>query len=159
MLTVRHLRGAIMMKPRTMAIAAAIALSYLAPLAAADCPPAVTAAVQKAHAGATIASCKQEQEKGRTQFEVKLAATNGTRTELDVIPDGTIVLTEQSVALSDVPPAVMKAFAAKYGAATPTRAEMQTAADGEVTYELAFAAGDKKKEATFGSDGTYVEEE
>jgi hypothetical protein len=53
----------------------------------------------------------------------------------------------------------MRAFAAKYGAAKPTRAEMQTAADGKVTYELAFAAGTKKKEATFGSDGAFVEEE
>ncbi|HEX4825385.1 MAG TPA: hypothetical protein VFV19_13865 [Candidatus Polarisedimenticolaceae bacterium] len=115
--------------------------------------------MEKAHAGATIASCKQERENGKTQFEVTLAATTGKGMSLDVSPDGTILLTEQYVALSDVPPAVMKAFAAKYGAANPTRAEMQTAADGKVTYELAFAAGTKKKEATFGSDGTFVEEE
>lgn len=137
----------------------AIVHAALVPLLAAECPPAVKAAVEKAHAGATIASCKQERENGKTQFEVTLAATTGKGMSLDVSPDGTILLTEQYVALSDVPPAVMKAFAAKYGAANPTRAEMQTAADGKVTYELAFAAGTKKKEATFGSDGTFVEEE
>jgi hypothetical protein len=138
---------------------AVITVASVVPLFAADCPPAVTAAVQKAHAGATIASCKQEQEKGKTQFEVKLAASTGKGIELDVSPDGTILLTEQYVALGDVPPAVMKAFAAKYGPAKPTKAEMQTAADGTITYEFAFAAGTKKKEATFGADGSFVEEE
>ena len=129
------------------------------PLAPAGCPPAVAAAVQKAHAGAAIASCKQERDNGKTQFEVTLAPTDGRRMSLDVTPDGTIVLTEQSLAVSDVPPAVMKAFAAKYGAAKPTRAEMQTTADGRVSFEIAFAAGTKKKEATFASDGTFIEEE
>ena len=136
-----------------------IVQSALVPILAAECPPAVKSAVEKAHAGATIASCKQEKENGKIQFEVKLEATAGNGMSLDVSPDGTILLTEQYVALSDVPPAVMKAFAAKYGAAKPTRAEMQTAADGKVTYELAFMSGDKKREATFGSDGAFVEEE
>ena len=139
--------------------AAAVAFSLLVPLAASDCPPAVTAAVQKAHAGAAIASCKQQQEHGKTQFAVKLAPKDGNPVELDVSPDGTILLTEQYVAVGDIPPAVMKAFAAKYGAAKPTRAEMQTAADGKVTYELAFVDGTKKREATFASDGSFVEEE
>ena len=147
------------MRLHIVAAATAIALSFLVPLTAAECPPAVSAAVQKAHAGAAIASCKQAKERGRTQFEVKLVAMDGKRMSLDVSPDGTILLTEQSVAVSDVPPAVMTAFAAKYGAAKPTRAEMQTAADGKITYEIAFAAGTKKKEATFASDGAFVEEE
>jgi hypothetical protein len=147
------------MKVHAAAFATIIALSSLVPLAAAECPPAVAAAAQRVHPDATIASCKQEQEHGKTQFEVKLASKDGKAVELDVAPDGTILLTEQYVAISDVPPAVMKAFAAKYGAAKPTKAEMQTAADGKVTYEIAFAAGTKKKEATFASDGAFVEEE
>jgi hypothetical protein len=141
------------------ATSTAIALSSPVPLASAECPAAVTAAVLKAHAGAAIASCKQEKENGKTQFEVKLAATAGKHIEIDVSPDGIILLTEETIALSDVPPAVTEAFAAKFGPATPTRAEMQTAADGRVTYELAFASGPKKKEATFASDGSFVEEE
>jgi uncharacterized membrane protein YkoI len=138
---------------------ATVAVASVVPLAASDCPPAVTVAVQKAHAGATIASCKQEQENGKTQFEVKLAAATGKGMSIDVSPDGTILLTEQPVAVSDVPPAVMKAFAAKYGTPRATRAEMQTAANGKVTYEIAFSTGTKVKEATFDSDGTFVEEE
>lgn len=149
------------MRLHYMAIASVIALSSVAPLAASDCPPAVTAAVQKAHAGATVASCKQEQEKGKTQFEVKLAAKDGKKMEIDVSPDGRILMTEETVALSDVPSAVMNAFAAKYGAAKPTRAESQTTADGKVSYELAFPVAGKKKmkEATFTSEGSFVEEE
>jgi streptogramin lyase len=139
--------------------AAAIVPSQLVPLFAADCPPAVTAAIEKAHAGVAIASCKKEQENGTTQFEVKLEPKGGKRMEVDVSPDGTILLTEQSIALGDVPPAVMKALAAKYGTRTPTGAEMQTAADGKVTYEIAFKVGAKRKEATFAPDGAFVEEE
>ena len=131
----------------------------LVPIAAAECPSAVTAAVLKAHAGAAIASCKQEHENGKTQFEVKLAAKTGTDISLDVSPDGAILMTEQSIAVGDVPPAVMGAFAAKFPTAKPTRAEMQTAADGKVTYEMRFGAGAAKKEATFTTDGALVEEE
>ena len=89
----------------------------------------------------------------------KAAATTGTGMELDVSPDGIILQTEPHVAMSDVPPAVMQAFTKKYGAVKPTRAEMQTAADGEIAYEFAFVVGTNKKEATFGSNGTFVEEE
>jgi opacity protein-like surface antigen len=147
------------MRMHNVVMACAVLLSAVASAAASDCPPAVAAAVQKAHAGVAIASCKQEKENGKTEFEVKLVATEGKRIELDVSPDGTILMTEQSVAVGDVPPAVMTAFAAKYGATAPARAEMQTSAEGKVTYELAFAAGAKKKEATFASDGSFVEEE
>lgn len=141
------------------AVAGSLAIAAVIPIAAAECPPAVAAAAQKAHPGASIASCKQERENGKTQFEVKLKAATGKDVSLDVSPDGAILLTEEYVSVSDVPPAIMKAFAAKYGAEKPTRAEMQTASDGKVTYELAFAAGTKKKEATFASDGTFIEEE
>lgn len=138
---------------------AAFAVASLVPLSASECPPAVTAAVEKAHAGATIASCKKEQENGKTQFDVTLAAAGGTELSMDVSPDGTILATEQPVAVSEVPAAVMNAFAAKYGAARPKRAEMITGPDGKVSYEIAFTAGAKKKEATFATDGTFVEEE
>ena len=61
--------------------------------------------------------------------------------------------------MKSVPPEVMNAFQGKYAGATPTRAEKQTAADGKVSYELAFSAGGKKKEVTFTSEGGFVEEE
>jgi hypothetical protein len=154
-----HPEGVNSMRMQFVVIASAVLLSAVASSAASDCPPAVAAAVQKAHAGVAIASCKQEKENGTAEFEVKLVETAGKRIELDVAPDGTILMTEQSVAVGDVPAAVMKAFAAKYGATAPARAEMQTSAEGTITYELAFPAGTKNKEATFALDGSFVEEE
>jgi hypothetical protein len=141
------------------AAAATIAALSPVPLAAAECPAVVTAAVQKAHAGATIASCKQEEENGKPRFRVKLAATSAKGMELDVTPGGAIILTEQDVAVSDVPPVIMATFAAKFGAVKPTRATMQTASHGKITYELAFVDGIRKKEATFALDGAFIEAE
>ena len=136
-----------------------VAIGSLGFVSAADCPSAVTAAALKAHAGATVQACKQEKEHGKTQYEVKLGSIDGKQVELDVSPEGNILLTEEYIAIGDVPPAVMTAFSGKYSGAKPTRAEKQTAADGKVTYEIAFVVGTKKKEATFAADGGFIEEE
>ena len=56
-------KGVIKIRLRNVFTAAAIVQLSVVPLAAAKCPPAVTAAVQQAHAGVAIVSCKQEQEK------------------------------------------------------------------------------------------------
>lgn len=124
-----------------------------------ECPAAVKSAAVKAHPDASVTACKLEKEHGKTQYEVKLTGKAGEKLELDVSPDGNILLTEEYVDVKSVPPAVMDAFHGKYAGATLTRAEKQTAADGKVAYELAFAASGKKKEATFTSDGGFVEEE
>ena len=137
-----------------------LALGVAATLASAtDCPPAVSGAARKAHPGATVQSCRKESENGTTRYEVKLEGKGGKKLALDVTPEGNILLTEEAVAVSAVPPAVMSALQTKFAGAAPKRAEKQTAADGKVTYELAFSSGGKKKEATFTSDGTFVEEE
>ena len=90
---------------------------------------------------------------------MKLTAKDGRKLELDVDPAGAILFTEESVAVSSVPQVVIAALGAKYTAAKPTRAEKQTAADGTISYELAFTTGGKKKESTFKADGSLVEEE
>jgi hypothetical protein len=127
--------------------------------AASDCPSNVTAAALGAHPGATVLSCKQENEHGRTQYEVRLATKEGVRMELDVSPEGKILLTEERIPLDQVPPAVTRALTERYPAAKPSRAERQTSWDGKVTYELAFQSSGRKKEVTFTADGVFVEEE
>jgi hypothetical protein len=124
------------------------------------CPTAVVSAVAKAYPDGTVSSCKHEVEDGHEQFEVKLTRKTGGMLELDVSPDGKILQTEEKVDLKDVPDAVMKAFAAKYPKAKATRAEREVQADGNTYYELGFV-GDKgkKQEATFSTDGKFVEEE
>ena len=129
------------MRVSVLAAAAVLVLSSERSAAAGNCPSAVTAAALEAHAGATVASCKKGQEKGKTQYEVKLTTYH-----------------DRTVELSAVPQAVMTAFNAKYAGAKPSRAEKQTTPDGRVTYELAFASGKKKQEATFTAEGSFVEE-
>ena len=129
-------------------------------LARAACPDPVKAAVDKAYPSSKIASCRHETEDGREQFEVKLTRTDGVAMELDVSPAGAILQTEEKVALSSVPDAVRKAFAAAHPKAKASRAEKETHADGGVFYELAFTGADgKRHESTFSADGKHVEDE
>jgi uncharacterized membrane protein YkoI len=127
--------------------------------AAADCPEAVKAAALKGHAGATVASCEQEVENGKTQFDVKLTGKGGETLELDVTPDGKVVRTEEPVALTVLPPAVLRSLKAKHPDAKPMRAEKQTDAAGKVVFEISFEADGKTREATIAPDGKLVGEE
>ena len=123
------------------------------------CPSAVTLAIAQTFPDASISACKAEHEDGRDQFEVKLTDKAGANSEADVAPDGTILQVEQIIPLGKVPAAVMAAWTAKYPGASPTRAEKQTRPGHGSTYELAFHADGKTKEATFGEDGTFVGQE
>lgn len=125
----------------------------------ADCPAVVKDAVSKAYPGSTFKKCKAENEDGHDQFEVVVEKKGGGKLEIDVLPDGKIVQTEEVIAVDAVPAVVMKAFAARYPKARPTRAEKQTNAAGKSSYELAFMVDSKKKEATFDETGAFVEEE
>jgi hypothetical protein len=131
----------------------------LASAAPPPCPAAVTTAIEKKFPKSTVQVCKAEREDGHDQFEVVLTKADRSKVEVDVSPAGAILQTEEVVALDQVPAPVMKAFAAKYPKATPTRAEKQTPATGKPSYELAFQADGKRKEATFQEDGAFMEEE
>jgi hypothetical protein len=125
-----------------------------------DCPPPVKNAAQKAYPSSKVTACKQENEKGKVQYEVKLETKEAKKLELDVSPEGSVLLTEEKIATASVPKGVLAAFDAKYPKTKAATAEKQTKADGTVTYELAFKdAKGKKHEATFKEDGTFVEEE
>jgi len=143
---------------KTLALALVLEASLVA-AAPPPCPAAVTTAIEKAFPKSTVQVCKAEREDGHDQFEVKLTKADGAKLEADVSPAGAILQTEEVVALDRVPAAVKKAFAAKYPKATATRAEKQTPATGKPSYELAFQADGKRKEATFAEDGAFVEEE
>ena len=147
------------MRLTSLTLKAVALLASVVPALASPCPSKVTDAVLRAHAGAVVGECKQETEDGIVQYEVKITLKDGKRAELDVDPGGTILLTEEYVELAAVPPAVMTAFAAKFPGAKATKGEKQTAADGKVTYELAFGSGAAQQEATFTADGAPLEEE
>jgi Putative beta-lactamase-inhibitor-like, PepSY-like len=122
------------------------------------CPAAVTTGIMKAFPRATIGTCKAEHEHGKDIFEVKLTKANGDKVEVDIAPDGTVLQIEENVAIDALPDAVKKAFAAKYPKAKATGAEKQTAGN-QVHYEIAFQTDKGRKEATFSSDGSFLEEE
>ncbi len=124
------------------------------------CPPPVKDAAQKAYPSSKVTACKEEKEKGKVQYEVKLETKKAKKLELDISPEGAVLLTEEEVATGSVPKAVTAAFEAKYPKTKASKAEKQTKADGSVTYEVAFKdAKGKRHEATFKEDGTFVEEE
>jgi hypothetical protein len=125
----------------------------------ADCPTPVKQAIDKAFPKASISKCAPENEHGRDQFEVVLVRAGGGRVEVDVAPDGRILLIEEPIALDQVPAAVMKAFAARYPKAKATSAEKQSPTGAAPNYELAFAIDGKRREATFTTAGAFVEEE
>ncbi|MDB4966154.1 MAG: hypothetical protein JWN44_1843 [Myxococcales bacterium] len=127
--------------------------------AKADCPANVTSAALKSHPTAKVTSCKQEKQKGKVQYEVVLESADAKKLELDLTPDGVVLLTEEAVPVESLPKGVMSGFAAKYPKAKAERAEKQTKADGAVSYEVAFHDNGKKHEATFAEDGKFVEEE
>jgi len=135
----------------------ALALAVLPAVAVADtkCPPRVTAAAKKTFPKATLVTCARH----GSGYEAKLEKPDTSMVELDISANGEIEQIEEIIPVSDVPAAVSKAFAAKYGKATMLRAEKQTRADKRVSFEVAFKVGKSLKEATFRSDGTFVEEE
>jgi len=146
------------MRHSSCALGVAALLAIATATSASPCPSQVTAAALKSYPGAVVGTCTRETEDGILKFEVKITLKNGKPMELDMNAAGAILMTEESVALDAVPPAVMTAFEAKFPGTKPSNAEKQTAPDGKVDYELTFAAGTVQKEATFSADGTLVEE-
>lgn len=131
----------------------------LADPAPAACPAAVTGAITRAFPKASIARCKAEHEHGADQFSVNVVRADGTKAEVDVSPDGTLLQIEEPIALDRVPAAVARAFAARYPKARLAGAEKQTPAHGSARYELTFASDAGRKEVTFTEEGKFIEEE
>jgi hypothetical protein len=135
------------------------AILFSVPVHAMNCPLPVKEAAQKAYPDSKVTSCKEENEHGKKQYEVKLTTKESKNLELDISPEVSLIQTEERVDLASVPAAVTSAFAARYPSTKATKAEKQTKADGSITYELGFQAKGKKHEATFGEDGSFKEEE
>ncbi len=134
-------------------------LGFSQTMAKAACPEAVLGAVEKAYTGPKVFSCLKEKEKGVVQFEVKLKTKSGNKLEIDVSPEGSIKLVEESVALDSIPQPVLSAFNAKYSKVRIKACVRQTKAEGSLTYEIAFKNRGKNHEVTLKEDGTYVEVE
>jgi uncharacterized membrane protein YkoI len=135
---------------------AAMALSVAAPALAGDCPAAVMSAVERAQPKSKALSCKSEKEKGSTLYEVKVQTMDGKKLEMDVSPEGEILVTEEHIPLSAVPSAAMTSLEKKFAGARVSDAERLTAKDGEVSFELTFKAGGKEHEITVTEAGEIL---
>ena len=138
-----------------MALLATMLLSSGFPILAGDCPTAVLAAVDKAHSGAKTLACKSEQE-GTTVYEVKIRTSDGKKLELAVRPDGAILLTEEPIATSELPAAVLAGVHARYPDARVTEVERLTAEKGEISFEVELTSGGHKQSITLTEAGAVV---
>ncbi|HZN54496.1 MAG TPA: hypothetical protein VFB67_04180 [Candidatus Polarisedimenticolaceae bacterium] len=134
------------MKPFLFAVALALAL--VSDARASKCPPPVAAAALAAHPGAKVTGCDREHENGTTHWDVELTGPDGRELACEVSPDGTLLLTEEPIAWSAVPPEVARAYAAAHGPDPPLSVSKQTRPDGSVAFEVEFKEGGRRREAT-----------
>ena len=138
---------------------ATIAWTACLPAFATDCPTAVISSIEKAHSGSKTLDCKDEREGGQILYEAKIRTADGRRLELGIRPDGAILFTEERIATSAVPAAVLQSLHARYADATVKEAERVTAANGQISFEVEFNSGGREKSMTVTEAGAFVEEE
>lgn len=115
-------------------------------LAATGCPPAITARVATDLPGATITACAADRvtiQRGDHAIELELAG-------------GDVVSVAESLALPEIPVAVMRAFAVAYPRTIPKSAVKRTRRGQDPVYELGFPPGAPHAVATLGGDGRVL---
>ncbi len=122
------------------------AVAPAAPRAATGCPPAITARVEADLPGATITACTPD----------RVTAQRGDHTIELALAGDDIVSVAESLALPEIPAAVMRAFAIAYPRTIPSGAVQRTRRGQEPVYELAFPPGAPHAAATLRADGTVI---
>ena len=118
-----------------------------APAPATGCLPAIAARVEADMPGSTIVACAADHVavmRGAHKIELELSGT-----EIRAIAE--------TLALPELPAAVMRAFAVAYPRTIPSGALKRTRRGADPTYELAFPVGAEHTTATLRPDGTLVE--
>ena len=88
-------------------------------------PAPVLAAFTEAYPRAAIKRCFQETDKGQTVYEIE-SVEGKTRRDIIYAADGKLILAEETLAVSEMPPAVMVALDRKFPGAKILRAEKVT---------------------------------
>src|SRR2546422_680314 len=135
---------------------AAVASAQEKGIRAKDVPAPVIAAAAKAYPNARIVGWAREIDSGKTFYEAEMREGQ-TKRDVAFMPDGTIDLVEEEIALAQVPAAVQDALKARYPRAVINQAERLTRGS-EVQYELHVGRA-PKKEVVFMPDGKFVKEE
>ena len=116
-----------------------------------DVPKAVLAAFKSTYPNATIRGYSREKENGKVYYEIESMEGEIGR---DVLynPDGTVAEIEETIAPSDLPPAVSAAFRRLHPEAIIKKAE-KISRDGQTEYEITAKEGKRRIELEFDSDG------
>jgi hypothetical protein len=148
-------------------LSAVACLTILAPAAAARAgeekvpldrvPPAVVKAVKAKFPNASLKQAEKEVEGGKTIYEIGLEDA-GSRVDVSLQEDGTVLEVEKEVRASALPKPVSDAVKRKYPAGTVKKAEEVTKGDTE-TFEVVVAVGDKRREVVVDPAGKIVEDE
>lgn len=117
-------------------------------------PKAVIAPFEKAYPKATVKEYEQKTKDKEIWYEIEYTEGAVTR-EIKYKADGTLVGTEEDIAVKDLPEAVSKTFAAKYPGVKMEGAEKAIRGDA-VAYEVAFTEKGKKQEVKFSDKGEVI---
>lgn len=115
--------------------------------AASGCAPAITARIEAEMPGSTVTTCAPD----------RVTVVRGQhKIELEVAGDEIRGVAE-TLALPEIPAAVMRAFAVAYPRTIPSGAIKRTQRGAEPTYELGFPHGAAHTVAILRGDGTVIE--
>lgn len=117
-----------------------------APQAATGCPPSIVARVAGQLPGAVITACAPD----------RVTVAHGDHTIELELAGGDIASTAETLALPEIPVAVMRAFAIAYPRTIPSGAVVRTRPGAEPSYELAFPPGAAHRVATLRPDGSIA---
>lgn len=116
-------------------------------------PAAVASAFKAAYPDAVIKNVMHETEDGIEQYEIE-STNNGKGLDVNYKPDGSVLVIEEQLAPSDVPPAVTAAITKRYPKATLGTCERATE-NKKVSYEIGLK-GAPVKTVQLSADGTWI---
>jgi hypothetical protein len=117
-------------------------------------PGPVIAAFEKAYPKATMKGFTEEQENGKTFYEIESIAGSTSR-DILYSADGAVVEMEEGLKLNELPDVVVNAVKATYPGGVIKSAEKLT--KGETTlFEVAVVVGKKKIEVQVDPQGTII---
>ena len=120
-------------------------------------PPAVRDSITKSVKGNKLERVTKENEDGAVVYEAQFHSS-GVRHSLSLRETGEILEDEQSINVSDLPPAVTQAVAAKHPDGRLSEAEL-VEAGGKRTYEVMVSIGKSEREVRVTPDGQIQSDE
>ncbi|VGO20990.1 PepSY domain-containing protein [Pontiella sulfatireligans] len=118
-------------------------------------PAAVVAAANAACPGGTIKDIEKEKDDGAVVYEVEMTA-GGKGCDLKIAADGTVLETEQQVAVEDLPKKV-QATLASFANAAVKKAELVKEKDAAALYEINIVMTGQAMELKINEKGQIIE--